>query len=112
MTTCSDLTALLTKGLDRCVCCQLITDLEDAVFEMLKGGGDVELDKVCLPSPPFSPLSILLHVLFAAQHMKSSFVTLLPLILQVNYLVLETSGVSDPLRIIKSLDAKFGGWHG
>ena len=28
--------------------------------------------------------------------------------LQINYLVLETSGVSDPLRIIKSLDAKFG----
>ena len=26
----------------------------------------------------------------------------------INYLIIETSGVSDPLRIIKSLDAKFG----
>ena len=52
------------------MCCQLIGDLQSAVWEMLSPGGPVELDAV-------------------------------------NYLVVETSGVSDPLRIIKTLARDF-----
>ena len=54
-----------------CVCCQLLGDLETSVFDILKDGSEVDMDRI-------------------------------------NYLLIETSGVSDPLRIIKSLDAKFG----
>lgn len=54
-----------------CVCCHLLDDLKDAVFQMLDNNGDVDADNV-------------------------------------NYLLVETSGVSDPSTVIRALDAKFG----
>ena len=55
-----------------CVCCSvLLDDLRDAVWNMLREGGDVSTD-------------------------------------DVNYLVVETSGVSDPMSVVRALDTKFG----
>ena len=54
-----------------CVCCHLLDDLKDAIFQLLEAGGDVDTDAV-------------------------------------NYLVVETSGVTDPMSVVRTLDAKFG----
>ena len=54
-----------------CICCSLIGSLTDAVWSLLKEGGDVDLDNI-------------------------------------NYLVIETSGITDPTRIVTSLEKKFG----
>ena len=54
-----------------CICCSLMGSLQDAVWSLLKEGGDVDLDNI-------------------------------------NYLVIETSGITDPTRIVASLEAKFG----
>lgn len=54
-----------------CVCCKLLDDLQAAVWQLLKSGGDLDND-------------------------------------DVNYLIIETSGVADPVKVIRSLDAQFG----
>jgi G3E family GTPase len=65
-----------------CVCCHLLDDLQTAVWNLLEGGGNG-----------------------GDSNNNSSDDWELD---DINYLVIETSGVSDPTRIIRMLDAKFG----
>ena len=63
-----------------CVCCHLLDDLKEAVWSMLDPNTKNKANN-------------------GGNHLDVD---------SVNYLVIETSGVSDPAEIIRTLDAKFG----
>ncbi|CAB9527069.1 COBW domain-containing protein 1 [Seminavis robusta] len=65
-----------------CVCCHLLDDLQLAVWKLL-GGGQQQQNSNSSSENDWTLDAI-------------------------NYLLIETSGISDPLRIIRTLDAKFG----